>query len=213
MLIEELAYLLSNLIRVGTITEVDHADRAVRVETGGLVTNWIKWRTARAGNSKTWDPPSAGEQVILFAPGGDLTGAFVFASLDSDQNPPPSTSPNEVVRDMPDDSRFLYDHAAGALRITGIKTMHIQASDSITLEAGSSITLDAPQTTSTGRHTVEGLLSYLAGLAGENGSEGNTTINGSITHIGGDLSSNGVVVHLHVHSGVLSGGSDTAGPK
>lgn len=212
MLIEELAYLLSNLIRVGNIVEIDHDGRAVRVATGGLTTAWLKWRTSRAGNSKTWDPPSPGEQVILFAPGGDLAGAFVFASLDSDQNPPPSTSPNDVVRTMPDDSRFSYDHAVGALRVTGIKTMHIQASDSITLES-SSITLDAPQTTSTGRHTVEGLLSYLAGLAGENGPGGRTTINGNITHIGGDLSSNGVVVHLHVHGGVLSGGSDTAGPK
>lgn len=213
MLIEELARLLSNLIRVGNIEEIDHDGRVVRVKTGGLTTNWLKWHTARAGDSRTWDPPSIGEQVILFAPGGDLTGAFVFASLDSDQNPPPSTSPNEVVREMPDGARVAYDHAAGALSITGIKSMLIDAAEDIMLKAGNSITLDTPQATSTGKHTVEGLLSYLSGMAGENGAGGTTSIKGNIEHTGGNLTSNGIVVHLHIHGGVLPGGADTEVPK
>ncbi len=46
---EELARLLQNMIRLGTIVEVDHVGRVARVQTGGLTTNWLKWHTARAG--------------------------------------------------------------------------------------------------------------------------------------------------------------------
>ncbi len=216
---EELARLLQNMIRLGTIVEVDHVGRVARVQTGGLTTNWLKWHTARAGASKTWDPPSAGEQVILFAPGGDLSGALILASLDSDNNPPPSTSPDHVMREMPDGALFDYDHVAGLLSITGIKNMLIDAAEAITLKAGGQITLDAPQTTATQKFTAEGLLSYLAGMAGANGAGGTTTIKGGIKHIGdfihsgGKLESNGIVLYLHIHGGILPGGADTEGPK
>lgn len=218
MSIEELFRLLSNLIRVGNISEIDHAGRVVRVKTGGNDTNWLKWRSARAGDSKTWDPPSIGEQVILIAPGGDLTGAFVFASLDSDENPPPSTSPDEVAREMPDGAVVKYNHAAGAMSITGIKSMMIDAADDITLKAGKSVTLDTPQATATQKFTAEGLLSYLAGMAGKNGTGGSTTIQGSINHVGdfihsgGKLESNGVVLHIHIHTGVVPGSGNSGGP-
>jgi len=140
-------------------------------------------RSACAGNSKVWDPPSPGEHVILFAPGGDLAGTVVLASLDSQQNPLPSTSSDDIGRVMPDASRFAYDHAAGALTITGIKTLLVDAQDSITLKVGNHISLDALQTTSTGRHTVEGWLTYLVGMAGHSGAQHSTIITGDITHI------------------------------
>jgi len=181
----ELARLLHNLIRLGTITHVDHARRLVRVQTGGLHTNWLKWHTARAGTSRVWDPPTAGEHVILFAPGGDLAAAVVLASLDSQQNPPPSSSPDDVVRTMPDGARFSYNHATGALSITGIQTLRIDAQDSITLRAGNLVHIDTPRTTMTG---------------------------GDVTHTGGALSSNGVVLDQHVHTGVVPGGANTGEP-
>lgn len=212
MLTEELARLLQNLIRIGNITQIDYANRLVRVQTGDITTNWLKWHTPRAGNSKVWDPPSVGEQVILFSPGGDLTGALAFASLDSTQNPPPSTSASEVVREMPDGANFKYNHSSGALSITGIKSLTVDAADTILLKAGGSITLDASETTSTGKHTIKGLLTYLAGMAGSGGDGGSTTISGDLTHTNGDLSSNGVIVHLHFHDGVVPGGGTTGGP-
>ncbi len=209
---EELARLLQNLIRLGRIFDIDHDARCVRVRSGNIETDWRQWREQRAGETKTWDPPTIGEQVILLSPGGDLSGAIIVGSVDSDDNPPPSTSPVETVRLFPDGATFKYDHAAGALTVTGIQTMRMEAADSITLQAGSSITLDAPDTTSTGTHTIKGLLTYLAGLAGYNGESGTTSITGDITHTTGNLSSNGVVLHLHVHSGVQRGGSNTDGP-
>ncbi|MCX2525489.1 hypothetical protein [Larsenimonas rhizosphaerae] len=37
----ELARLLQNLIRLGTVAEVDHADVCVRVQCGELLTDWV----------------------------------------------------------------------------------------------------------------------------------------------------------------------------
>ncbi|MFC3338144.1 phage baseplate assembly protein V [Paracandidimonas soli] len=192
--------------------EIDHEAERARVRSGKLETDWRPWCEVRAGRSKTWDPPTVGEQVILLSPGGDPAGAFILRSIGSDANPLPSHSPDETVREYPDGAMAKYNHETGALSVTGITTMLVEASESITLRAGGDINLDAPQTTSTGRHTIEGLLSYLAGMAGQNGENGTTSIQGDITHVGGSLSSNGVVVHLHFHGGVQRGGSNTDGP-
>lgn len=211
--IEALARLLQNLIRIGSVIDVRHRPPArVRVATGGNQTDWLPWLELRAGTTKTWSPPTKGEQVVLLSPGGDLAAAVVLAGLNSDSNPQPSESADEDLTVYPDGAQVRYNHSSGAMDITGIKTLLVNAADSITMNT-EKITLDAPETTSTGKHTIEGLLSYLSGMAGENGEGGATSISGSITHTGGDLTSNGVVLHLHIHGGVLPGGAQTEGPQ
>ncbi|MES1265215.1 MAG: phage baseplate assembly protein V, partial [Variovorax sp.] len=44
----ELQRLIENLVRVGTVSEVDHAARLCRVRSGNLETNWLQWFTRRA---------------------------------------------------------------------------------------------------------------------------------------------------------------------
>lgn len=208
---EELARLLHNLIRIGTVIDVDHSVAAVRVSTGELETDWLPWLETRAGQTTVWDPPTSGEQVVLLSPGGETAAGFVLRGIHSDLHPAPSYDKNKTVRVFPDKALLEYDHATGGMLISGINTLVVQAEASVTLTAPL-ITLDADQTLSTGKHTVEGLLSYLAGLSGQGGTGGGTTITGPLTHSGGDLSSNGITLHLHVHSGVRSGGDESGGP-
>lgn len=211
MTLEEIARLLHNLIRVGTVIDVDCDAPAVRVSAGELETNWLRWLEPRAGQTTDWDPPTVGEQVVLLSPGGELSGAIVLRGLHSDLIPHPSKDPNKTVREYPDGARVEYDHASSGMLITGIKTLTVDASDSILLKAGSSVTLDTPEAISTGKHNIKGLLSYLAGLAGFGGDNG-SVISGSLRQQGGELSSNGVVLDGHKHDGVQSGGSTTGGP-
>lgn len=211
MTLEEIARLLHNLIRVGTVIDVDYDAPAVRVSDGGLETNWLRWLEPRAGQTADWDPPTVGEQVVLLSPGGELSGAVVLRGLHSDLIPHPSNDPNKTVREYPDGARVEYDHASSGLLITGIKALIVDASDSILLKAGNSITLDTPEATSTGKHTIKGLFTYLAGLAGFGGDNG-SVITGSLRQQGGELSSNGVVLDNHEHDGVQSGSSTTGGP-
>ena len=46
--------LLRNLIRTGVIVEVDLDNGRCRVQTGGIVTDWLQWLTSLAGRSRTW---------------------------------------------------------------------------------------------------------------------------------------------------------------
>lgn len=213
MNLDDVYRLLQNLIRLGTIAQVRHGRPArVRVQCGNLTTNWLPWVERRSGGTRTWNPPTVGEQVVLLAPGGDLTGAVILTGVDQDTYPHPSESPDETVTEYPDGAQVTYNHASGAMTIKGIRSLLVEAADSVHFKT-QSITLDAPQTTSTGKHTIEDLLSYLSGMSGKNGKGNSTSITGDITHEAGNLKSNGVVVHLHVHTGVVSGGSTTGGPQ
>jgi phage baseplate assembly protein V len=221
--LQELSRRLENLLRFGTIHSVDHAAVRCRVQSGGLLTDWLRWHTPRAGATRTWDPPTIGEQAIVLSPSGELGAGIVFYGLNSDDNPAPSHSPDEHVIAYPDGTRITYDHAASALTATGIKTALIEASEQTTIDCpentitgnllvNGNVQIDG-NTVIKGTATIEMLLSYLAGMSGKTGAGGgSTTIEGDISHTAGDLSSNGVTLHTHTHGGVLAGGANTGGP-
>lgn len=180
--INELLRLLLNVIRTGTVTEVDTKNWLCRVATGELETNWIPWLTMRAGGAVTWWAPSVDEQVLLLSVGGDLSAAFVLPAIYSNDRPPPSTDEKAMVTVFPDKARFEYSPATGTLHVSGVKKT-IFDSEGIELN--------------TDKFTVNA---------------DKTVINGPVEQTGGNMSSNGVVVHTHRHSGVASGGSNTGGP-
>lgn len=208
--IADLIRRLENMIRYGTISEVQMAPPRVRVQSGGLTSTWRPWFALRAGESIEWDPPTIGEQCVLFSPSGEPATGVVLVGLFSDDHPAPSSSPDEHVRAYPDGARITYNHATGALSATGIKTALIEASDKCTV--------DCPLTEFTGdvhilgKLTVDGealikaLLTYMAGMAGQGGAGGGkTVIRGAIEHEGdftntGSLSSNGIVLDTHTHA-------------
>lgn len=203
--IAELSRLLENLIRVGTIHSVDHAKKRVRVQSGRLVTGWLRWMERRAGTTTTWDPPTIGEQCIILSPSGVPEQGLVIYGAPSDEIDTPSHNPVEHVIRFPDGATFTYDHAASRLTVAGIKTFAVEASESGVF--------DCPDVTFTGKVNIEDLLTYLGGLRGSSGASGNgNVVTGEFTHNEGNLSSNGIVLHTHVHTGVQSGGSNTGGP-
>lgn len=221
--IVELSRLLENIIRVGTIHSVDHVECRVRVQTGHLITDWLRWFENRAGQTTTWNPPTVGEQCIVLSPSGEIAQGLVIYGAPSQVIDTPSHSPDEHVTRYPDGTTLTYDHAAGLHKASypdgaSISYHHpssaLQASGIATgiVQAATSITLDTPLTHITGKCVIDGLLTYLNGLAGTGGAN-NNTITGSFTHTDGNLSSNGVVLHSHTHTGVQSGGSNTGEPS
>lgn len=185
----EIMRLITNLIRTGTVTEVDRVNWLCRVKTGDLETNWINWLTCRAGKSRTWWKPSVGEQVVLFSLGGNLETAFALPAVYSNQFPPPSDSDDGNVTAYDDGGWFEYEPSTGRWYVRGIKSMVIEAGDNITLK--------------TGEFVVEADTTRI---------NSEVVINGGVTQGGGAMSSNGIVVDDHEHTGVLKGGSNTGGP-
>lgn len=202
-LLADLARRVANMIRTGRIAAVDHAGTRVRVQSGDLLTEWLPWQTRRAGSTRTWDPPTVGEQVMILSPSGEPAAGMVIPSMYCQDNPAPDTSPNTHVIDFADGARISYDHAAHALDITGVSTVRVVAAESVTL--------DTLYTRITGQLEVDGLIRYHSGMVGKGGGGNAVTINGDFVHDQGVLSSNGIVLHTHTHPG--DSGGTTGGPR
>jgi phage baseplate assembly protein V len=139
----ELLRLIHNLARFGTIAEVDHAAARVRVATGEITTTWLPWQEARAGTTRTWCPPTLGEQVLIVSPGGDMASGLVFTGLYRDAHPAPVNSPALWHAVMPDGAVIEYDHVAHHLRATIPGSVEIDASGEIDIISGADITVTA----------------------------------------------------------------------
>lgn len=186
----EIMRLITNLIRTGTVSDVDTVNWMCRVKTGDLETNWINWLTFRAGNTRTWWQPSIGEQVVLLSLGGNLETAFALPAIYSDAFPPPDYSENGSTTVFNDGGWFQYEPDTGQLLIKNIKSVRIEAADGIQLITDQ-LGIDASQTLINSQ----------------------TVMNGAVTQGGGDMSSNGVIADKHKHDKVKSGGDISGGPQ
>ena len=180
--VAELLRLIENVIRLGSIAQVDHESARVRVKSGALLTAWVPWITGRAGKTRDWNPPTVGEQCVLFSPGGDTANAFAMASLFQLSAPPPSNDPGVISRLFPDSALFEYDHEASVLRIN----------------LPGSIEIHAP-----GGTQWVGNINHQGDMHRQ-GSE--TQEGGTKTHNGKNVGSD------HQHSGVQGGPSNTGAP-
>ena len=84
--------------------------------------------------------------------------------------------------------------------------MKLIAGGDVLIQSGSKVTIRAPeilldgaQSTSTGKHTVQGLLTWQAGASGTGGAGGNS-ISGGMTVSGGDVVVEGIGVKAHHHT-------------
>ena len=207
MTLNELERLISNLLRVGVVEEVDTEKMVCRVRTGDILTDWIRWGTDRAGAGRSWWPPVAGEQVIIGAVNGELTTAFVLCSLYSDANSAPSHSAQAMHKTFSDGAVIEYEPETGELTVTGIQKATVNAAQKVdatapevTVTASTQINFNTPKVVCSENLTC-------ATLNVEKGGE----MTGNITHKGGKFSSNGVVIDDHNHGGVERGGSWTDG--
>lgn len=194
----ELSRQLANIIRTGTILDLDLQSAKCRVQTGNLTTEWLPWFAHRAGNTLTWSAPDIGEQCIIFSPSGELAAGLVLVGLYADAHPAPSSSATEHLIKFSDGATIRYDHAASHCDISAVATVHVQASGSITI--------DCPQVIINGKLTVNDLLTYTQGMRGQGGNEGTAIITG-------DVIADGISLKNHTHNGVEPGGGNTGTPN
>ncbi|MGX3020924.1 phage baseplate assembly protein V [Ursidibacter sp. B-7004-1] len=188
----ELLRRLDNLLRLGTIAEVDYVKALVKVQSGNILTDWLPWVAFRAGTTQSWSPPTTGEQCLVLAVSGELTTAVVLVGLYT-QNAP-SQSPDEHCIKFADGMELKYNQASGHLTVKNCKTANIQAT--------SSITADTPSFTCTGNVVIQGSLSV----------KGAISTQGSMT-AQGEVSGKGINLSTHTHSGVESGNKRTGTPN
>ncbi|QZY64347.1 phage baseplate assembly protein V [Providencia rettgeri] len=209
MSITELERLISNILRVGIVEEIDLKKKVCRVRTGENLTDWIMFGADRAGAGRSWWAPSVGEQVLIGAIGGELSTAFILCSLYSFTHDAPSHSAEAMHKTFSDGAVIEYEPATGQLSVTGIKKAVVNASDAIdttaptvTVNASSQINFNTPKVVCSNNLTC-------ATLNVEKGGE----MTGNFNHKNGSIKSNGITLHDHKHGGVERGGSQTDGPQ
>ena len=109
----ELERRLSNTIRPGTVLEADYAKARLRVTMGDNTSAWLPWLTNRAGEDRTWHAPEVGEQVIVIAPGGELSAGYVMPGGVYKNDYPANADKAEISRTTYKDGAILeYDREA-----------------------------------------------------------------------------------------------------
>lgn len=149
----------STLIRIGTISSVDLANAKCVVrygnpddEGGGAETPPIRWSNARAGGTRTWSPPSVGEQVLLLSPDGQFGNAIAIGGIVQDSFPAAGSDKTEIIT-FADGATLSYDpvgHALSAILPDGA-TAHIEAPGGLSIKGPVSIEGDV---TITGKATA-----------------------------------------------------------
>lgn len=183
-----LARLLENLIRFGTIDEVDEAAARVKVTTGKLTTAWLPWIAPRAGADREWNPPTEGEQVILLSPSGQLANGVAITGLFSDLIPANGDRPGLHRRTYRDGAVIEYDSIAHRLR-------------AILPEGG------ITDLVSTGGIYITGPITH----QGDYTQTGNQTVTGKVT-VSEDVIAAGISLKNHKTTGVMPGSGQSGVP-
>lgn len=194
---------LENLIRLGTIAEVDPAAARCRVQTGGLLTGWLPWLTDRAGSDRDWDAPSAGEQCLVLSPSGDPATGMVLIGLYSAAHAAPDNNPSRHRRSYRDGAVIEYDTATHLLRATlpAGGQAEITAPGGLHIIAAGGVRIDA----ASGVHIV-GTITH----EGDYAQTGSQTVTGNVT-VSGDVVAGGISLISHTHPG--DSGGTTGAPQ
>ncbi|OOF70661.1 baseplate assembly protein [Rodentibacter caecimuris] len=175
---------LDNLIRFGTIDEVDYTTARVRVKSGQILTDFLPFITLRAGTTKTWSPPTVGEQCVILAASGEFTTACVLVGLYTQNSP--SHSPDLHIIQFADDATIEYNQVSGRLNVVGIKSAFINASEQIDIFC--------PTVNIKGNVNINGSLS----TSGTSTTKGNISTQGSVT-ASGDIKGGSISLQNHKH--------------
>ncbi len=92
--ISELYRRINNMIRVGTITDVDYQAARACVKIGQITTAPLPWLTP---STNAWIPLQHGEQVLVLAPNGDLGFGIILPALYQTAKPAPSSDANKIT--------------------------------------------------------------------------------------------------------------------
>jgi phage baseplate assembly protein V len=183
-----LSRLLENLIRFGVIAAVQMKPPRVQVKTGTLTTAWLPWLALRAGSDREWDPPTIGEQVILFSPSGQLANGIILTGVFSDHIPANGNRAGLHRRTYVDGTVIEYDSVAH----------HLNA----TLVDGGTTNL-----ISRGGINLVGDITH----QGDYTQTGNQTVTGRVD-VSIDVVAAGVSLVKHPHTGVKAGGDQSGVP-
>lgn len=210
--IAELERRFAQMIRVGTVAEVDASDPTqpvCTVQMGGLTTDWLPWFAPRAGGDAEFWAPDIGEQAVVLSPFGDQTQGFVLFGIAQTAFPMPETNTDKHVIKYKDGAVVSYDRAAHSYLV------NVPAGGNITLQVGSTslvltdgkAVLNANEfdwngnsATFAGTLLVQMMLSFMNGISGQKGNASSAAaIDGGLKVVNGDIQADSISLKGHHH--------------
>jgi phage baseplate assembly protein V len=155
--ISEHARMISNMIRVGSVVELDTEKGLVKVRAGGVVSDWIHFAADRAGPVRRWNPPRPGEQVVIACPGGELEHGVVLGSIYQDKYPHGGTSKYQDRTVYPDGSVVEFNAETHTLTVTAAKEGKVVINcKNAEIKATGELKIDTPTAKFTGDIKADG---------------------------------------------------------
>lgn len=204
----ELSRLLDELICLGTIAEVDHAGRRLRLDIRGQRTGWLAYPNEIGRNFRRWRPLRIGTQVLAACPSGNRANAVIVAIIPTDTLPPPTTDETLDRIAFEDGSLVEYDSAAHKLRVVSVGDIEAEAASNISAKAGGTAaitagalaSITAPAITLRATKGGKGAATMTGSFRLEGDFEvvGNIDVTGSV-HASGDILAAGASDNHHSH--------------
>jgi phage baseplate assembly protein V len=135
-------------LQFGLVSKLDYRSCRVKVrleEFDGLETWWLKvpQRHTKATKSRPL-LPEIGEQVAVLLQSDGVNGV-VLGGIYSTAEPPPVTDEDTDYVRFKDGTTMTYNVQSGAMAVSCVGSVTVQAATTITLQAGEHIALTAPR--------------------------------------------------------------------
>lgn len=192
-------------MQFGTVSAVDEASHSLRVKIpvlDDMETDWLPMATPAAGGNRFYSLPNVGELVVCLLDARGEAGCVIGAIYNATDKPPVSDQ-NKWVKRFTNGTVISHDRGSGEVVVETLGKVEIKAAQKVDIQS--------PETEITGNATVNGLLTYTAGLVAGNAGGGEAAnITGNVI-INGRLILNGIDMGAHIHDG--DSGGQTGEPK
>ena len=192
-------------LQFGIVSAIDAASHSLRVKIpvlDDMETDWLPMATPAAGGNRFYSLPDVGELVVCLLDARGETGCVIGAIYNAADKPPVSDQ-NKWVKRFTNGTVISHDRRSGEVVV--------ETPGKVKIKAAQKVDIQPPETEITGNATVNGLLTYTAGLTASNAGGGAAANIKGTVNITGDLIVNGINIGKHIHDG--DSGGQTGGPK
>lgn len=148
-------------LEYGEVSAVDYKTCRIRVrldERDGVQSYWLNVPQRHTQGTKSRSlMPEIGEQVAVLLDTDGVAGVYLGGVYSTAEPPPVVDQDTDLVR-FRDGTTVAYDSAAGAMEISCVGIVRLQAAQSVTVKA-LNVVLDTPQATLEGNLQVNGNVS------------------------------------------------------
>ena len=153
-------------LQFGIVSAIDAASHSLRVKIpvlDDMETDWLPMATPAAGGNRFYSLPDAGELVVCLLDARGETGCVIGAIYNAADKPPVSDQ-NKWVKRFTNGTVISHDRRSGEVVV--------ETPGKVKIKAAQKVDIQSPHTEITGNATVNGLLTYTAGLTASNAGGG-----------------------------------------